>query len=98
MKRFKLSPQAAEDIRQAWAYIARDNLAAAGRFRLRIHEACRTIAQNPHIGHRREDLTAKPVLFWPEGQYLIVYNPARTPIEVVRVLHGARDLNRELTG
>jgi plasmid stabilization system protein ParE len=30
MKRFKLSPQAAEDIYEAWAYIARDNLNAAG--------------------------------------------------------------------
>ena len=92
MKRFKLSPPAAEYIREAWAFIARDNLDAARRFRLRILEACRTIAQNPRIGHSREDLTSKPVLFWPEGKYLIIYNPARTPIEIVRVLHGARDV------
>jgi len=92
MKRFKLSPQAAEDIRAAWAYIASDNLQAAGRFRLRILKACRRIAQNRRIGHCREDLTTKPVLFWPEGQYLIIYNPAPTPVEIVRVLHGARDV------
>ncbi len=92
MKRFKLSPQAAGDIREAWAYVARDNLNAAGRFRLRIRQACRTIAQNPRIGHSREDLTDKPVLSWPEGQYLIIYNPARTPVEIVRVVHGARDV------
>jgi len=47
------------------------------------------IAQNPHIGHRRQDLTDKPVLFWSEGRYLIINNPARTPVEIVRVLHGA---------
>lgn len=96
MKRFKLSPQAADDIRETWGYIARDSLDAARRFRLRIGEACRTIAQNPRIGHSREDLTAKPVLFWPEGQYLIVYNPVRTPVEIVRVLHGARNVPKLL--
>jgi toxin ParE1/3/4 len=94
MKRFKLSPHAAEDIREAWAYIARDNLNVASRFRMRLLKACRTIAQNPRIGHSREDLTNKPVLFWPEGQYLIIYNPARTPLEIVRVVHGARDVPR----
>jgi antitoxin ParD1/3/4/toxin ParE1/3/4 len=92
MKRFKLSPQAAEDIRQALGLHRADNLNAAGRFRLRLLEACRKIAQNPHIGHRRQDLTDKPVLFWSEGRHLIIYNPARTPVEIVRVLHGARNV------
>jgi len=92
MKRFTLSPQAAEDIREAWAYIARDNLDAAQRVRLRIFEACRTIARTPYVGHSRTDLTDKPVLFWSSGSYLIIYNPARRPVEIVRVLHGARDI------
>ncbi len=96
MKRFKLSPQAAGDIREAWAYIAADNLDAARRFRLQIREACGKIAQSPRIGHSRKDLTDKPVLFWPEGRYLIIYNPARLPVEIVRVLHGARDLPKLL--
>jgi plasmid stabilization system protein ParE len=92
MKPFKLSPQAARDIRQIWAYIAPDSLKAARRVRLLIFDACRQIARTPRIGHRREDLTDKPVLFWPVGSYLIAYNPARSPVEVVRVLHGARDV------
>lgn len=92
MKRFKLSPQAAEDIREAWAYVARDNLDAAQRVRLGILEACRTIARNPHVGHSRTDLTDKPVLFWPSGSYLIIYNPARKQVEIVRVVHDARDI------
>ncbi len=92
MKRFTLSPQAAEDIHEAWGYIGRDNLDAAQRVRLRILEACRAIAQNPSVGHRRTDLTDKPVLFWPSNPYLIIYNPARKPVEIVRVVHGARDI------
>src|SRR5947199_10306162 len=45
-------------------------------------DACQRIAENPGIGHRREDLTDKPVLFWPAGSYLIIYNPARKPVEI----------------
>lgn len=92
MKPFKLSPQAALDIRQIWAYIASDSVKAARRIRLQMFDACRRIAENPRIGHRRDDLTDKPVLFWPVGSYLIIYNPARKPVEIVRVVHGARDV------
>lgn len=92
MKRFTLSPQAAEDIREASAYIARDNLDAAQRVRLRILESCRTIARNPSVGHSRTDLTDKPVLFWPSNPYVIIYNPARKPVEIVRIVRGARHI------
>jgi len=91
MKRFKLSPEAAQDIREIWVYIAADSIKAARRVRLQILDACQTIARNPGIGHRREDLTDKPVLFWSTGSYLIIY-AARRPVEIVRVLHGARDI------
>ena len=91
MKRFKLSPEAAQDIREIWAHIAADSIKAAGRVRLQLLNACQTIARNPGIGHSREDLTDKPVLFWPTGSYLIIY-AARKPPEIVRVLHGARDI------
>lgn len=92
MNRFKLSSEAARDIREIWAYIAEDNVTAARRVRLQILDACRKIAKNPGLGHSREDFTDKPVLFWAVGSYLVIYNPARQPIEIVRVLHGARDL------
>jgi toxin ParE1/3/4 len=92
MKPFKLSLEASRDVQQIWAYIAADSIKAARRVRLQILDACRRIAENPGIGHRREDLTNKSVCFWPVGSYLIIYNPARRPIEIVRVVHGARDV------
>jgi plasmid stabilization system protein ParE len=91
MKRFKLSPEAAQDIREIWAYIAAYSIKAARRIRLQIFDACQRIAENPEIGHRREDLTDKPVLFWSMDSYLVIYS-ARKPVEIVRVLHGARDI------
>jgi toxin ParE1/3/4 len=92
MKPFKLSLEACRDVQQIWAYIAADSIKAARRVRLQILNACRKIAENPGIGHSREDLTDKPVRFWPVGSYLIIYNPARRPIEIIRVVHGARDV------
>ena len=54
------------------------------------------LAKNPQLGHRRPDLTDKPVRFWPEGPYMIVYDSGPRPIEIVRVIHGARDLAKML--
>ena len=44
------------------------------------------------MGHRREDLTDKPVRFFPVYSFLIIYHPATTPLEIVRVLGGAQDI------
>lgn len=64
----------------------------ARRVRLQIFDACQRLAANPGAGHSQEYLTDKPVRFWPVGSYLVIYNPARKPVEIVRVVHGARDL------
>ena len=44
------------------------------------------------MGHKREDLTAHPVLFWPVGSYLAIYWAERLPIEIVAVTRGSRDI------
>ena len=44
------------------------------------------------MGHKREDLTRYPVLFWPVGAYLVIYRPERGPIEIVAVTQGSRDI------
>lgn len=89
MKRFKLSTEGAKDIRDIWDYIAKDSVKAARKVRLRLFDACQLPAQNPTIGHRRQDFTGEPVFFWPVGSYLIIYDPRTKPISIVRVVHGA---------
>ena len=54
--------------------------------------ACRRLAEHPGIGHRREDLTDKPVRFYPVYSFLIIYDPASYPLAIVRVLRGAQDI------
>jgi plasmid stabilization system protein ParE len=92
MKRFRLSPEAASDIREIWRYIAADSIKAARKVRLELFDGCQRLANNPRIGHTRTDLTDQPVLFYPIGSYLIVYDPKAKPLSIVRVVHGARDV------
>lgn len=86
------SPEARLDLLEIWEYIARDNVAAADRVALEIQEAVALLAGHPELGHVRKDLTSKPVRFWPIYSYLIIYDPAARPLEVVRILSGYRDL------
>ena len=53
----------------------------------------RRIAINASIGHTREDLVSgRPMKFWRLYKYLIIYRVDRTPIEVLAIVHGARDV------
>lgn len=93
-RRYRLTPQARCDLLSIWEFIARDNLNAAKRLAIRFETAFRLLAQFPRKGHKRTDVrTSEPVLFWPVGSYVIVYRPEPRPIVMVRVVHGARDLD-----
>lgn len=99
MKSYRLTPAAEDDLFEIWAYIAADNFEAAERIEAEILEACVRLTARPELGHFRRDLTNKPVRFLPvRGTYLIVYDPATEPLEVIRILHGARDATAELGG
>lgn len=93
MNRFRLAPEACQDIEEILAYIAKGSPNAAVRVRQVFLDRCRLLAEHPYIGHRRDDLTTrKDVLFWPVYFYLIIYRPDAQPLEILRVLHGRRDV------
>ncbi|MBV8274069.1 MAG: type II toxin-antitoxin system RelE/ParE family toxin [Verrucomicrobia bacterium] len=88
---FALHPLAAQDITEIWEYIAADNPLAAGRVREEIHEAIRGLVAFPNRGHRRTDLTSRPLRFIRVRQYLIAYAPDKEPLWIIAVVHGRRD-------
>ena len=90
--RYQLTPSAARDLDAIYGYIAQDNLRAAGRMLQRFLEAFRKLADQPGVGHLREDLTDEPFRFWSVGAYLIIYRPGTDPLEILRVVHGSRDI------
>jgi len=55
--------------------------------------AFRAIARNPGIGHKRQDLAGdRAILFWPMRDFLILYRATRTPVLILMVLRGSRDI------
>jgi plasmid stabilization system protein ParE len=96
---FRFTPQAIDDLFEIWNYIARDNLAAADRVESAVYEACALIADAPLRGQIREDLTTLLLRFWTLPRfpnYTVVYDPATVPVQIIRILHGRRDVKRIL--
>jgi toxin ParE1/3/4 len=92
VKQYVLSEDADRDLDGIWDYIAEDNVDAGDQWIGKLFDGFDAIGKNPGIGHKREDLTAHSVLFWPVGAYLIIYRAASLPVEIVAVTQGRRDI------
>ena len=91
MNQYRVSASARSDFDEIWFYIAQDNPEAADKFIRAIVSRFPKLAAMPQLGRKREELAAQ-VRSFPVGRYVIFYRPMKNGIEVVRVLHGARDL------
>jgi plasmid stabilization system protein ParE len=87
---YVLHPEASDDLDEIWEFIAQDNLNAADRVIDGIHEAVRGLVPFPHQGHRRTDLTSRPIRFMTVGNHVIAYAPDEKPLVVIAVLHRRR--------
>lgn len=94
--RFVFTEAAETQLLEILDYLADENEAAALRVRNAIYVAVDKLADNPGIGHTREDLTDRPLKFWSVYSYLVVYDPHSRPLTVVALLHGARDVEKLL--
>jgi plasmid stabilization system protein ParE len=69
----------------------RSRSVASNAFRLIASSETRAGLGNPHMGPARSDI-AKELRYHPVGNYLLLYRIISGGIELVRVVHGARDL------
>jgi antitoxin ParD1/3/4/toxin ParE1/3/4 len=88
--RYVLTDSAKEDLREIILYIAQRSPEAAERVHTKLHAAMKKLADVPGMGHSRADLTAEPIRFWGVYSYLIAYDPNSTPLQIIRIVHGAR--------
>ncbi len=93
---YRLTSEALANVEEICAFIAQDSVDAALRVLEELEHAFERLAAIPEIGHKREDLTARRVKFCNVDSYVIVYDPASTPLTIIAVLHGARDIERLL--
>lgn len=87
---FRLSKLAEKDLLEVAVYIARDNKTAARNWTANIKAKCKLLGEMPDLGVKRYDLR-DGLKTYPVGRYLIVYKDVETGVEIIRVLHGARD-------
>jgi toxin ParE1/3/4 len=57
----------------------------------RLNETIENLADNPYMGRKRNDLMPNLRSF-VQGKYVIFYFPISNGIDIIRILHGARDI------
>jgi toxin ParE1/3/4 len=91
-------PAALADLEESGSFIGRDSLAAELRFYEAAESTFKQLAQMPGLGRERTDLTHERLRglrsFPVRGfdNWLVFYRSTADGIEIIRVLHGARDL------
>ncbi|MCE2839244.1 MAG: type II toxin-antitoxin system RelE/ParE family toxin [Cyanobium sp. 49614_E6] len=102
-----LQPRAKADISEIWEFIAEDSDDQADAFIDLIDQKAdafidlidqnfQLLAQKSGLGRRRKEL-AEGLRSFPVGRYVIFYLPIPGGVQIVRVLHGARDIEAALT-
>jgi toxin ParE1/3/4 len=93
----RISPRATADLIEIWSYIADDSEAHADGFVDRIYETMELLSRQPGLGRHRDEL-ALGIQSFAVGRYIVFYRVVTGAIEIVRVLHGARDIESIFEG
>lgn len=98
-RRIRIRPEVQRDLDEQVVYIGERNFDAAERYERAVFADFRKLAEFPAMGALRNfpNPRLQGVRSWPVsgfGNYLIFYLPAQDGIDVLRVLHGARDLDQ----
>jgi toxin ParE1/3/4 len=91
------APAALRDLIEIHDFIACESPQAACRLLQRFEEKAGHLAASPAIGRPRHELHPGYRSF-AIGSYVIFYQPIENGIEIVRVLHGRRDIDTIFVG
>ena len=92
MARITRRPEAEADVIDIWGFIAEDSIAEADRWVDRLDERFQLWATQPMIGRARDEL-APGLRSMAFGRYVVFFSPIHDGIDIVRVLHGSRDID-----
>ena len=91
MTPYSIAPLAQADLDEIWEYVAADNPPAADRLVDTFLDKFLLLAKRPLLGELRSDL-APDLRSFSARKYVVYYRPTAGRIQIVRVLHGARDV------
>ena len=95
---YQLTETAEDELAEILGGIAdKDGVARAIHVHGKFIKAFELLAFQPGSGRSRPKLTGERVLWWPVFNWIVIYDPRSTPLSVLRVIHGARALDRILS-
>ncbi len=92
MNRIVVTGDAASDLDDIWSYICDESENAADRLIDSIIQRFSTLAKFPEMGRGRSEILSGMRNF-PVGRYSIFYRQIEDGIEILRVLHSARNID-----
>ena len=95
MTQVRRTELARRDLIDIWQTIAADNAGAADRVFARLENRINTLKMFPAMGMARPDIAAEARVL-VQSPYLILCRIVADGIEIVRVLHGARNIDEIL--
>lgn len=93
MPAVKIAAAAEEDLKDIWAYVAQHNTEAAGKLIKEITKKFAVLRDYPQAGREQHNLLIN-LRSLAVKDYIIFYQPSENGIEILRVLHGSRDVDR----
>ena len=93
MSNITYSRLADRDLDEIWDYVAQDSVFQADRLLLHFRAKLEYIAKWNSIGRPRPELS-KNCRSYPFGNFCFYFRPTDSGIEVLRILHSARDLEQ----
>jgi toxin ParE1/3/4 len=90
--RLTYAQEALLELEEIADYIATDNPRRACAFVQELRKQCRRIAQNP-LGYPPRREIGEDVRSCAYGRYVVFFTVAKTHVDIMHILHGARDLS-----
>jgi toxin ParE1/3/4 len=89
----KVAGAAEEDLKEIWAYVAEYNSEAASKLIKGITRKFALLRDHPQVGREQAKLLINLRSFAVKN-YIIFYQPFEGGIEILRILHSSRDIER----
>ena len=87
-----LSSPARADLHDIWEFVAAESEQSADRLIDKISEAMFSLADFPLRGHVPWAIADLGILSLTVGNWLVLYQVRADAVDILRVVHGARDL------
>ena len=93
IRKIEYAKDVLSDLEEVWFHISEDSEHYANKVILEINKKFEYLLKFPQTGKMRNELFLGLRSF-PSGKYLIFYQETDFGIEIVRVIHGARDIEQ----